>query len=89
MGGIYNKFVDDGLTIDSKRRLDVFAIDYNTTIPFLKTKLIAEWAWIKIDVPSTYTQQFGDRQYGGFIDFVQPILTKNILGWKNASLNIS
>lgn len=89
MGGIYNKFVDDGLTIDIKRRLDVFAIDYNTTIPFLKTKLIAEWAWIKIDVPSTYTQQFGDRQYGGFIDFVQPILTKNILGWKNASLNIS
>ena len=32
MGGVYNKFEEDGLTLDKKRRVDVFAIDVNTTI---------------------------------------------------------
>ena len=35
MGGVYNKFQDDGLTLDKKRRSDVFAIDFNSTLPFL------------------------------------------------------
>lgn len=89
MGGVYNKFLADGLTIDTKRRVDIFAIDYNTVFPKLKTKIIAEWAWISVDVPTTYTQQFGNRQSGGFIDFIQPILSRNILGWKNATLNLA
>ena len=36
MGGIYNKFQDDGLTLDERRRLDVWAIDFNSTLPFSK-----------------------------------------------------
>lgn len=89
MGGVYNKFIEDGLTIDSKRRVDVFAIDYNTSIPKIKTKIIGEWAWIFVDVPTTYTQQFGNRQMGGFVDIIQPILTKSFFGWKNATLNLA
>nr|WP_314896593.1 hypothetical protein [uncultured Flavobacterium sp.] len=89
MGGVYNKFQDDGVIIDEKRRVDVFALDFNTTLPKIKTFITSELAWIKIDVPSTYGQQFGNKQFGGFIDIVQPLLTKNILGWKNAVLNIA
>jgi hypothetical protein len=89
MGGVYNKFQDDGLTLDSKRRVDVMAVDFNTVIPKLKTTVIGEWAWIFVDVPETYTQQFGDRQYGGFIDLVQPVLTRDMLGWKKAVLNVA
>ena len=37
MGGVYNKFQDDGLRIDDKRRVDVFAIDFNSTLPALNT----------------------------------------------------
>src|SRR6218665_262121 len=33
MGGVYNKFQDDGLILDDQRRLDVFAIDWNSVIP--------------------------------------------------------
>ena len=29
MGGIYNKFQDDGLIIDKKRRVNIFAIDFS------------------------------------------------------------
>ena len=32
MGGVYNKFEEDGLVLDKKRRVDVFAVDFNTTL---------------------------------------------------------
>jgi hypothetical protein len=89
MNGVYNKFQDDGIILDKKRRAKVFALDFNTTIPKTKTFITTEWAWINVDVPETYSQQYGNKQYGGFMDIVQPILTRPMLGWKNASLNIA
>jgi hypothetical protein len=87
MGGVYNKYQDDGLTLDVKRRVDVFALDFNTNIPKIKTAINAEWAWVHVNVPDTYTEQFGEKQQGGFIDFVQPILRKPMFGFKDAVLN--
>lgn len=89
MGEIYNTFEDDGILLDEKRRLNVFAIDYNTTLPKLNTKIVWEWAWILVDIPSTYTQQYGNKQQGGFLDIVQPILKQKIFGWDNAVLNLA
>jgi hypothetical protein len=89
MGGVYNKFQDDGLQLDKKRRVDVFAVDFNTTIKRLNTRIVAEWAWVFVNVPDTYTQQFGNRQYGGFMDVIQPILKRTIFGWKGATLNLA
>lgn len=89
MGGIYNKFQDDGIIIDKKRRVNIFAIDFNTTLPKIKTFITGEWAWIKVDVPETYTQQFGNKQYGGFLDIVQPIVKGTILDWENATINVA
>jgi len=89
MGGVYNKFQDDGLTIDQKRRVDVFALDFNTVIPKINTYIVAEWAWVFVDVPLSYGQQFGNRQQGGFVDVVQPILSKKMLGWEKAVLNLA
>lgn len=89
MGGVYNKFEEDGLTLDDKRRVDVFAIDFNTTLPKLNTFITGEWAWIKVNVPPTFTQQYGNKQQGGFIDVVQPLLKKKMLGWENAVLNFA
>ncbi len=89
MGGVYNKFADDGMTLDKKRRTDVIAIDLNSTIPRLKTYINAEWAWVKVDVPATYTQQYGNRQQGGFIDIVQPVLRKPIFGFDKSVINVS
>eukprot|EP01136_Pigoraptor_vietnamica_P009181 Opistho-1_new@45422 len=89
MGGIYNKFQEDGIIIDEKRRVHVFALDFNTTIPFTKTFITTEFAWVSVDVPETYTQQFGNKQHGGFIDLVQPVLSQTILGWEKAVLNVA
>lgn len=89
MGGVYNKYQDDGLTIDKKRRVNVVAVDFNTTLPATKTWINGEWAWVHVDVPDTYTEQFGRKQQGGFVDIVQPILKKPMMGFENAVLNLA
>ncbi len=87
MGGIYNKFEDDGIIVDEKRRLDVFALDFNTVIPRIQTYIVAEWAWVNIDIADTYSKQYGDKQHGGFMDIVQPVLRKNLLGFTNTVIS--
>ena len=89
MGGVYNKFEEDGLVLDEKRRVEVIALDLNTTLPHLSTYIVGEWSWIRLNVPETYTQQFGNHQQGGFIDIVQPIIKRKILGFERAVINIA
>jgi hypothetical protein len=86
-GGIYNKYQEDGLTLDKKRRVNVFAVDFNTTLPTTKTYINGEWAWVTVDIPNTYTEQFGRKQQGGFIDLVQPVLKRSMFGFEKAVLN--
>lgn len=87
MGGVYNKFEEDGLTLDAKRRVDVFAVDFNTTLSKSKTFINGEWAWVKVDIANTYTEQFGRRQQGGFIDFVQPVFKNPVFGFEKSVIN--
>ena len=89
MGGIYNKFQDDGLTLDKKRPLNVWALDFNTTISRTGTYLFAEWAFVQVDVPDTYTQQFGEKQTGGFLDIVQPVFRQPFFGFEQSVINAS
>ena len=86
MGGVYNKFQVDGLVLDQRRRVDVWAVDFNTTLK-TGTFINGELVWARVDVPSTYTQQFGWMQQGGWIDIVQPLVRKVMFGWKKAVIN--
>ena len=89
MGGVYNKFQDDGIILDSKRRVDVWAIDFNTTLRRSKTYITTEWAFVHVDVPETYTQQYGNKQVGGFVDVVQPVIRGNVLGFTRSVVNVT
>ncbi len=89
MGGIFNTYEEDDMQLDDKRRLDVFAIDFNTTIRKTGTYIVGEAAQVLVDVPETYTQQFGDKQFGFFVDVVQPVLRTSFMGWENATLNVA
>lgn len=89
MGGVYNKFQEDGLRLDDQRRVDVWAVDFNTTLPVLKTYIVGEYAFVKVDVAETYGQQFGDKQAGGFVDVVQPVVRRSMLGFQQAVLNVA
>ncbi|MDQ6480075.1 hypothetical protein [Dyadobacter sp. LHD-138] len=88
MNGVYNKFQDDGIVLDKRRHLNFIAVDINTTLP-TKTSLNGEWVWASVDVPKTFSQQFGKRQQGGFLDIVQPIIKGRILGWSESVINLS
>lgn len=84
MGGAYNKFQQDGLRLDDKRRAHVIAADFATRIPGLKTSVLGEWAWVLVALPADYAPQFGERQHGGFVDVVQPFFTGKIFAWQRA-----
>jgi hypothetical protein len=88
-GGVYNQFSENGVIVDKKRRCDLIALDFNTTLPKIKTVLNGEWAWSFIDLPDSYPQQYGSRQRGGYLDIVQPIIKRKIFGWENSTVNIA
>ena len=87
MGGAYNKSEDGGITVDKQRRVDVFSIDFNTTIKKTGTYLVGEYSYISVDVPETYSQQYGNKQQGFFLDIVQPILKRKRQNQLTRSLN--
>ena len=89
MGGVYNKFQSDGLTLDKKRRVDTWAVDFNKTFKRTGTYLFTEWAFVSVDIPQTYTQQFGRNQFGGFLDIVQPIVRRPVFGFERSVINFS
>ncbi len=86
MGGVYNKFQEDGLVLDEKRRHHSWALDFNTVLP-TGTYLNTEWCYITVDIPSTYSQQYGDKQWGGFLDVVQPLWRKSMFGFERSVVN--
>ena len=55
----------------------------------MKEEGLDEWAWVHVDIPDTYTEQFGRNQAGGFIDLVQPIVKRPMLGFERATLNVA
>ncbi|MCB0530696.1 MAG: hypothetical protein KDD14_00785 [Saprospiraceae bacterium] len=89
MGGTFNKFEDDGLTVDKKRQVHVFAVDFNTQLAATATTILGEWAWVLVDVPDTYDPQYGNKQYGGHLDIVQQVFSGPILRWQKAAFNLA
>ena len=87
MTGKYNDEQEDGLTFDRSRWITAAAIDFSTKLPGIQTTITGEVAKIWVDVPSTYSQQFGSQQQGGFVDFVQPIIQRPIFHFSNAGHN--
>lgn len=89
MGGVYNKFEDNGEEIEDKARVDVYAIDWNTTIKATGTYIVGEAAMVKVQTPDTYTQQYGNKQFGVFMDVVQPVYKSKIFEWEDATFNVA
>lgn len=87
VGGVYNQFQKDGLILDRKRYAQLIALDFNTTL-WKKTYLTGEFVWAFINVPETFTQQYGNFQRGGFVDVVHPVLSRKMLGFDQAKLNL-
>lgn len=88
MNGVYNHWQEDGLTIEEKRNASVIAVDFNTSLLTTRINITGEVAKVFVDVPETYSQQYGTEQLGAFVDIIYTLLQKKILDWENAKLNI-
>lgn len=89
MTGVYNKWKSDGFVLDSKRSLNVIAIDYTATALKNKLNITGEVVKVFVDVPDTYSQTYGSEQFGGFIDIVGTIIQKEMLGWEKSKINLA
>ncbi|WP_246051384.1 outer membrane beta-barrel protein [Aequorivita sinensis] len=89
MGGAYNKFEEDGLSVEDKARVNVFAIDWNTSIQATNTYIVGEAAFVKVETPESYTPQYGNKQHGFFIDVVQAVYKNKIFEWEDATFNLA
>jgi hypothetical protein len=87
MGGVYNRFREDGIVFDKKRWLHVFALDFSSSEISTGARITGEWAWVTADVPRTFSQQYGSEQCGGYADIVQPVLRGDIFGFERSVLN--
>ena len=88
MTGVYNKWQDEGFVLDKKRSASAIAIDFNTSLLKNKITITGEVVKVTVDVPETYSQAFAEVQEGGYIDIVGTILSRKILGWEKAKLNL-
>lgn len=88
MSGVYNKWKQDGLIIDQKRSATVMAIDYNTSLFKNRLNITGEYCRAMVDVPSTFTQQYGSLQWGLYTDFVYTLFQRKMLGWEKAKINV-
>ena len=75
------------MELDEKRSVNVYALDFNTTFKSPGTFINAEWAWVNVNLPEIYTEQFGRKQQGGFLDIVQPIFRRPIFGFETSVIN--
>lgn len=87
LSGIYNSWSMEGVEVEDKRSVNVLACDVDMSLSET-TKLHAEAAYVTVDVPEGYSQQFGDTQYGGFIDIVQTLFHGKIMSFTDAKVNL-
>ena len=88
MGGVYNKWKDDGLIVDRKRRCDVFAIDLNSTIKKTNTNIIGEWAWVFAD-PEDVDLLMEDGLSGDDLKEITEFVVGKPVGESTASAKLS
>lgn len=85
--GIYNSYQIEGETVDEKRSVGIAALDFNTMIE--KLFIQGEFALNSIDVSGDISEIFGTKQWGGYVDFVYPVIQSKILGFNNSVINLA
>lgn len=77
-GGIYNTFRIEGQTVDERRRLSIFAVDFSTEVRSLSLR--GEVAWASVNVPDDLSELMAERQWGVYLDAILPVWRPRIRG---------
>lgn len=84
-GGIYNTFRVEGVDVDQRRRLSIAALDLATSLGPLALR--GEFATVRVGVPESLAEVFGDQQRGVHFDAVLPVWRPRVAGLRNAVVN--
>lgn len=83
--GAYNAYRLEGEEVDEKRSLTLLAFDGSTAIG--PVQLRTEIARATVDVPADLSENFGDEQWGGYVDIVAPLWRPEMRGYPDAVVN--
>jgi hypothetical protein len=78
--GYYNSFTVEGDVVDDRRRVSLFAMDAQAGWGWGEVR--AEFVLADVDVPESLNPLFGDRQWGGYVDVVVPVLHRRLSGYE-------
>lgn len=85
-GGVYNRFRIEGVEVDERRNLAVYALDFSIEVK--KLKLMGEFVRVNVEVPDDVDEIYGSSQHGGFLEAGYTILKKKLLGFDDAKLSV-
>ena len=85
--GIYNSYRIEGEEIADKNRLSLLVMDASVDVEGIT--LQGELAYAAIEIPTSLEDVFGDRQVGGFIEAIVPILRPKIFDLQETVLNLN
>ncbi len=83
--GIYNSYKVEGEKVDESRRVRILALDFNTEL--LRAAIHGELAFNSIDVPADLIEIYGEKQWGGYIEAIYPLIRGKIFGFERAVIN--
>lgn len=83
--GIYNRFTDDGLTLDHARWLWIAAVDAETEWRRIYARGEAAMTWI--DTPPSQAEITADRQWGGYLETGVHVLQRSF--WRFTQMKLT
>lgn len=86
--GVYNKWQNDGIILDKKRKVSILALDFNTTLIENKLNINGEVAKVFVELQEGVAPQFGNEQFGFYSDIIYNIYKGRVLNWENAKISL-
>lgn len=77
----------DELILDKKREMQILAMDFYLGLLKNKLSITGEAAFVNVNLPETYSQNYANKQMGAYIDFVYTG-TKTRQRWNKAKINL-
>lgn len=87
-GTTYNTFRLDGIAIDERRGLSLFALDISTALP-QGIELRGEAALAGVELPEGTSDLLADRQWGAHLDVIVPVLRLSRGAFRGGVLNVT
>ncbi len=85
---VYNKWKEDGVKIDDKRRVSAFAVDFTTSALKGRLNITAEASKVHVELPDAAASSYGSGQWGFYSDVNYTLFQGKVGGWEKAKVEL-